>query len=143
VHRGTRGRNVYSANKTSPDRCAIWNDESVTSLGTLYLSKIRTVGRVRVLARNKVRAGHIDVQDLDIVSADSRAAAERPNGFGVFVLRFVLHGATVDLVNNKGPVSTFGANDMALDNWGAVDRWLAAEKITTLGPSGISFVNLA
>lgn len=54
---------------------------------------------------------------------------------------FVLHGATVDLVQNDGPVSTFGANDMALDNWGTVDRWIAAEKVTTFGPSGIGFVN--
>jgi hypothetical protein len=30
---------------------------------------------------------------------------------------------------------------MALDNWGTVDRWIAKEKITTLGPSGIGFVN--
>jgi len=54
---------------------------------------------------------------------------------------FVLHGATVDLVNNLGPVSTYGPNDMALDNWGTVDRWFAAAKVTTFGPSGIGFVN--
>ena len=28
-----------------------------------------------------------------------------------------------------------------LDNWGVVDRWVAEEKITSLGPSGIGFVN--
>jgi hypothetical protein len=44
-------------------------------------------------------------------------------------------------VNNEGPVTTFGVNDMALDNWGTVDRWFAAEKITTYGASGIGFVN--
>ncbi|MBV8453581.1 MAG: hypothetical protein JOZ29_15115 [Deltaproteobacteria bacterium] len=203
---------------TSPDRCAIWNDDSVIDLGSLYLSKIRTVGRVRILARNKVRAGHVDVRDLDIVAADSRAAEDRPHDFGVSVLQgaltlwnmqpesdvrmtadvagvsvgrpdspvlgsgifvagyekkggslrmqrletrdvysdgrikpgtpdqisggvFVLHGATVDLVSTKGPINTFGANDMALDNWGAVDRWSASEKVTTYGPSGIGFVN--
>jgi len=54
---------------------------------------------------------------------------------------FVLHGATVDLVNNLGPVTTYGPNDMALDNWGTVDRWFAAAKVTTFGPSGIGFVN--
>ena len=36
---------------------------------------------------------------------------------------------------------TYGANDMALDNWGAVDRWIAKEKVTTFGPSSIGFVN--
>jgi hypothetical protein len=30
---------------------------------------------------------------------------------------------------------------MALDNWGFVDRWFAANKITTYGASGIGFVN--
>jgi hypothetical protein len=30
---------------------------------------------------------------------------------------------------------------MVLDNWGVVDRWIADEKITSHGPSGIGFVN--
>ena len=203
---------------TSLDHCAIWNDDSLPDFGTLSLSELTTLGRVRVLARNQVRAGHVDISGVDIVAADSRAAAERPNDFGVSVLQgaftlwnlqpdrevmitaavtglsvgrlgapvlgsgifvagygtdggslrmqrletgpvysdgrikpgtpdqitggvFVLHGATVDLVNNQGPVTTYGANDMALDNWGTVDRWLADDKVTTFGPSGIGFVN--
>jgi hypothetical protein len=203
---------------TDPDRCAIWNDESVEDMGLLRLADLRTVGRVRILARNKVKSGHVQAKNLDIVAADSRSATEHPNGFGVLVIQgaftlwnlqpdpaaritadiaglsvgrsnapalgsgvfvggyganggslqvqqlvtgpvysdgrikpgtpdlitggvFVVHGASVDLVKNLGPVSTFGANDMALDNWGFVDRWFAAEKITTYGPSGIGFVN--
>jgi hypothetical protein len=54
---------------------------------------------------------------------------------------FVVHGAFVDSVRNLGPVTTYGANDMVLDNWGTVDRWTAADKITSHGPSGIGFVN--
>ncbi len=54
---------------------------------------------------------------------------------------FVVHGAFVDVVLNTGPVSTYGANDMVLDNWGTVDRWTAEDKITSFGPSGIGFVN--
>jgi hypothetical protein len=204
---------------TDSDRYAIWNDESLEDMGLLRLADLKTVGRVRILARNKVRSGHVEVQNLDIVAADSRSATERPNGFGVFVIQgaftlwnlqpdadakitadiaglsvgranapvlgsgvfvggyatdgggsvrvqrlitgpvysegrikpgtpdlitggiFVVYGASVDLVNNLGPVSTFGPNDMALDNWGTVDRWFAAEKVTTFGPSGIGFVN--
>jgi hypothetical protein len=203
---------------TEHDRCAIWNDDSVEVMGLIRLADLQTIGRVRILTRDKVRAGHVEIQNLDIVAADSRSAAERPNGFGVFVIQgaltlwnlqpnpetritadiaglsvgranapvlgsgvfvgghgahggslrvqqlitgpvysdgrikpgtpdliaggvFVVHGASVDLVNNLGPVSTFGPNDMALDNWGTVDRWFAAEKITTFGPSGIGFVN--
>jgi hypothetical protein len=222
---GTDGIQLSSDNTVSTlklvtdlDRCAIWNDESAEDMGSLRLAELTTVGRVRFLARDRVRTGHVEVQGLDIVAADSRSAAERPNGFGVFVIQgaftlwnlqpdpsvqitaniadlsigranapvrgtgvfvgghganggslqvqqlitgsiysdgrikpgtpdliaggvFVVHGATVDLVNNLGPVSTFGANDMALDNWGTVDRWFASEKITTYGPSGIGFVN--
>jgi hypothetical protein len=54
---------------------------------------------------------------------------------------FVVYGAFVDNVRNVGPVTTYGANDMVLDNWGTVDRWVAADKITSHGPSGIGFVN--
>ena len=54
---------------------------------------------------------------------------------------FVVHGAFVDEVRNRGPVTTYGPNDMVLDNWGAVERWRAEAKITSLGPSGIGFVN--
>ena len=42
---------------------------------------------------------------------------------------------------NRGPVMTYGVNDMVLDNWGVVDRWTAEAKITSHGPSGIGFVN--
>jgi hypothetical protein len=54
---------------------------------------------------------------------------------------FVVHGAYVDTVRNCGPVTTFGPNDMVLDNWGFVERWIADGKITSYGPSGIGFVN--
>jgi hypothetical protein len=54
---------------------------------------------------------------------------------------FVVHGAWVDSVRNAGPVTTYGPNDMVLDNWGTVERWQADGKITSYGPSGIGFVN--
>jgi hypothetical protein len=54
---------------------------------------------------------------------------------------FVAFGTRVDQVENKGPVTTYGPNDMALDNWGVVDRWMGREKVTTFGPSGVGFVN--
>ncbi|MGI4756033.1 MAG: hypothetical protein ACRYGF_04200 [Janthinobacterium lividum] len=53
----------------------------------------------------------------------------------------ISYDVSVSLVRNMGVVTTYGPNDMALDNWGTVDRWIAAEKITTYGPSGIGFVN--
>jgi hypothetical protein len=202
---------------TSAAQLAIWNNESVSGFGTLEIERVRTVGRVRIFARDLVKSGRVEVRDLDIIEADSRATIERPHGYGVFVLQgaftlwnlqagsevkitanisglsigkqdapvlgsgvfvagqanggtlhverletgavycdgcikagtpdliaggiFVLDGTVTDLVESRGPVTTFGANDMALDNWGVVDRWRALGKITTLGPSGIGFVN--
>jgi hypothetical protein len=201
----------------SPERRAIRNDYEVRDLGTVSLRALRTIGRVQILAKDRVQTGHIEVDNLGILSADARSEQQRPHGYGVYVLQgaftlwnmqpdrdavltaelvnisggrfgspvfgsgifvggtenggrlnvqrletsavyvdggiasgtpdviaggvFTLSGAYVDTVTNHGPVVTYGANDMALDNWGVVDRWIAKEKITTLGPSGIGFVN--
>lgn len=54
---------------------------------------------------------------------------------------FVVSGATVDRVENAGTVTTHGQNDMVLDNWGYVKKWVATAEITSTGPSGIGFVN--
>jgi hypothetical protein len=54
---------------------------------------------------------------------------------------FVVSGATVDRVENAGPVTTHGQNDMVLDNWGYVKEWVATAQVTSTGPSGIGFVN--
>jgi hypothetical protein len=200
------------------DRCAVWNDDSVSTLGTLTLRSIDIVGRVRILARGKIRSGHVDAEDLNIAFADARGEQDRPHAYGVDVLQgaftlwnmqpdadvvitanlaglsagrlgapvrgtgvfvsgagesggrleiqtlrtgpvysdggiehgtadiiaggvFVVYGAHVDLVENAGPVTTYGPNDMALDNWGVVDRWISTGKVTTFGPSGVGFVN--
>jgi hypothetical protein len=202
----------------SPDKRAIFNDTSVASLGRIELRGVTTTGRVQILARDKVRDGHVKVNGLDIIAADARGETERPHGYGVYVLHgaftlwnmqpddtvvitadlvglsagregapvrgsgifvsgggdksgrlnvhrletnavfsdggiapgtpdqitggvFTVYGAHVDVVRNRGPVTTYGVNDMVLDNWGVVDRWTAEEKITSYGPSGIGFVN--
>lgn len=54
---------------------------------------------------------------------------------------FVISGAFVDQVLNEGPVTTYGQNDMVLDNWGAVTTWTAQAPVVSHGPSGIGFVN--
>jgi hypothetical protein len=202
----------------SPERRAIWNDYALEDLGTLSLQSLQTVGRIQIVAKEKVRKGRVEVDGLDVRSADTRSDQERPHGYGVSVLQgaftlwnmqpaedavltadlvnlrvgrfgvpvhgsgifvggagdqggrlkiqrlgtnaiyvdggipagtpnqitggvFVVYGAYVDRVTDCGPVVTYGANDMALDNWGFVDRWVAKEKVTTLGASGIGFVN--
>jgi hypothetical protein len=204
--------------RTSPEKRAIWNDSSAPNLGRITLNSVSTAGRVQILARDSVRGGHVEVDGLHVLTADSRGESERPHGYGVAVIQgaftlwnmqpsqdvaitadlrnisigrfgapvlgsgifvggaedsggrlrvqrlqtgavysdgrikpgtpdqisggvFVVQGAVVDVVENRGPVITYGANDMALDNWGVVERWIAKDKITTLGPSGIGFVN--
>jgi hypothetical protein len=200
---------------TAPEKRAIFNDTSVPSLGRIELRGVTTKGRVQILARDKVRGGHVEVNGL---AADARGERERPHGYGVYVIQgaftlwnmqqdetvaisadlaglsagrdgapvlgsgifvsgagdkggrlvvrrletaavysdgkiapgtpdqitggvFTVYGAHVDVVRNRGPVVTYGVNDMVLDNWGVVDRWTAEEKITSHGPSGIGFVN--
>lgn len=54
---------------------------------------------------------------------------------------FVISGAIVEEVVNEGPVTTYGQNDMVLDNWGDVRSWTAQAPVTSRGPSGIGFVN--
>jgi hypothetical protein len=54
---------------------------------------------------------------------------------------FVTSAAVVEHVVNEGPVTTYGQNDMALDNWGSVTDWTAKAPVTSRGPSGIGFVN--
>ncbi len=197
---------------------ALSNDDLVRDLGEIVLSNLRVVGQIQLIARNQVRSGHVEVNGLDIVAADTRAAQDRPHAYGVSVLQgafnlwnqqvdgdvtitaalrnisagritsavkgsgilvcgagdaggrvlvevlttgpvysnggiapgtpdtisggvFIAYGAVANLVQNLAPVTTQGPNDMALDNWGTVDRWIASEKITTHGPSGIGFVN--
>jgi len=202
----------------SADKRAIFNDTSVASLGSIELVGVTTHGCVQILASGAVRAGHVEVNGLDIVAADARPATDRPHGFNVDVIQgaftlwnmqpeedvviganlvglsagrpgapvrgsgifvsgagqtggrltvkrlitdaiyndggivpgtadkitggvFTGFGADVDMVRNRGPITTRGANDMVLDNWGAVDRWTADANLTSHGPSGIGFVN--
>jgi hypothetical protein len=54
---------------------------------------------------------------------------------------YILTGAHVQTVINDGPVTTRGANDMALGNWGTVGSWTARAPVTTHGPSGIGYVS--
>lgn len=203
---------------TSVDKRAIFNNTSVDSLGRIHLKQVRTIGQVQFLARDQVKSGHVSVDGLDVIAADTRGQKDQPQGFGVFVIQgaftlwnmqadtaitisahlkgltagrasepvigsgifvsgagftggrlavslletgavysngkippgtanyitggvFTVFNAFVDLVHNLAPVTTYGINDMVLDNWGSVDRWIAEEKITSYGPSGIGFVN--
>lgn len=57
--------------EAAPNKRAIFNDATVASLGRIDLRNLTTIGRVQILARDKVRAGHVDVDGLDIIAADA------------------------------------------------------------------------
>jgi hypothetical protein len=54
---------------------------------------------------------------------------------------FIVNGTKVKSITHKGTVNTYGVNDMVLDTWGHVEKWVAEKPITSYGPSGIGFVN--
>jgi hypothetical protein len=55
---------------------------------------------------------------------------------------FIVYGAHVKSILHQGSITTYGVNDMVLDTWGKVDKWIAEKPITSYGPSGIGFVNV-
>ncbi|HET9180057.1 MAG TPA: hypothetical protein VFQ24_17010 [Terriglobia bacterium] len=54
---------------------------------------------------------------------------------------FIGSGVHARRVINEGATTTYGPNDMVLDNWGKVESWLAQAKVASYGDSGIGFVN--
>ncbi|CAL1518797.1 hypothetical protein [Chitinophaga sp. MM2321] len=54
---------------------------------------------------------------------------------------FIVNGTKIKNITHKGAVTTYGVNDMVLDTWGEVEKWIAEKPITSYGPSGIGFVN--
>src|SRR5512136_1142843 len=58
--------------RASPDKRAIFNDTSVAGLGYMSLAGITVNGQVQILSRDSIRSGHVEVDGLDIISADVR-----------------------------------------------------------------------
>ncbi|WP_342507803.1 hypothetical protein [Sporosarcina sp. FSL K6-2383] len=54
---------------------------------------------------------------------------------------FILYGVEAKKVEHHGELVTYGVNDMVLDTWGKVERWVSDDSIVSYGPSGIGFVN--
>lgn len=98
VQLSTDNRVENIALETDPDRRALYNDTEVEHLGRLVLLKLRTIGTVRLLAKDKVRSGHVEAESIEIASADARGYTERPQSFGVEVVpgAFVLWNQQAD-----------------------------------------------
>ena len=95
-----------------------------------------------ILIGGTLEGGGMSVSILETgeIHSDGGIGAGTPDRISGGV--FVLQGTDVDEVRNLGEVTTYGPNDMALDNWGRVERWHAHGKVTSYGSSGIGFVNL-
>jgi hypothetical protein len=54
---------------------------------------------------------------------------------------FIVYGVEAETVEHHGELVTYGVNDMVLDTWGKVEKWVSNYPIVSYGPSGIGFVN--
>ena len=54
---------------------------------------------------------------------------------------FIVYGVEAKTVEHHGELVTYGVNDMVLDTWGKVEKWVSNYPIVSYGPSGIGFVN--
>lgn len=126
----------------------LWNQQAADSRLTARIDQLSVGESERAIrgsgvfvSGNGENAGsvHVDLLKTGPVFSDGRIApgtADQISG-GVFVL----HGVEADLVENAGPVVTYGSNDMALDNWGSVQKWVVHQPVQTHGSSAIGFVN--
>ena len=132
-----------------PGAFVLWNQQADRSITITAKLTGLTAGRAGAPVRGSGifvsgagdSGGRLIVSQLETgaVHSDGGIALGTPDRITGGV--FVVSGAFVDRVVNQGPVTTYGPNDMVLDNWGAVGAWTAEGKITSLGPSGIGFVN--
>jgi hypothetical protein len=81
----------------------------------------------------------VDRLETDAVYSNGGIAAGTANQISGGV--FVVHSCHVGSVLNVGPVTTYGPNDMVLDNWGNVDRWVVRSPVASFGSSAMVFVN--
>ncbi|MQY28720.1 hypothetical protein [Nocardia aurantia] len=85
--------------------------------GTLGVKRLRT---------NEIHAdGHIPPTTTDLI------------GGGLLVLS----GAQIGQVVAAGPVTTYGHNDLAFDNWGEVAQWTVQGPVMSKGTGGSGFRN--
>lgn len=132
-----------------PGAFTLWNQHvDATSVLTADLRGIRA-GRTGAAVRGSGvfvfgagrENGRIEASTLETgpVFTDGGIASVASGMIGGGV--FVGYGARVRDVRTAGPVTTYGINDMVLDNWGEVDRWIAQAPLTSYGRSGVGMVN--
>lgn len=78
-----------------------------------------------------------------LTTGDVHSNGGIPKGIGNLITGGVFVGSGTDAksVVSEGTVTTYGPNDMVLDNWGKIQSWTAKAPVTSHGSSGIGFVN--
>src|ERR1700745_1465072 len=82
----------------APTHRAIWNDRTVDSLGTLVIRSVQTIGSVQIMATDKVRSGRIEVDGLDIRSADTPGGGSARTSTAYLSFRGLLLSGTSSLM---------------------------------------------
>lgn len=54
---------------------------------------------------------------------------------------FIVYGVYAKEIISNESITTYGTNDMVLDVWGRVGKWISKKKVVSYGSSGIGFVN--
>ncbi|MGW6425115.1 hypothetical protein ACWF82_20780 [Nocardia sp. NPDC055053] len=75
--------------QAAPTQRAIFNDTAVAGLGKVKLANLTTTGQVQLLVKDQVRTGHVIVDGLDIVAADT-TQREKP--------RYVFYGNALESI---------------------------------------------
>lgn len=84
--------------------------------------------------------GRVRIQRLETeeIFVDGGIPAGTANLIGGGVM--VLYGVQADAIRQHAKVTTYGSNDMVIDNWGDVQRWRCAD-LTSYGASAVGVVN--
>ncbi|HFI0852808.1 TPA: hypothetical protein ACGOYQ_000599 [Streptococcus suis] len=85
--------------------------------------------------------GKVNIKTMTLGSVFSTGLL--PQGVADFITAgvFIVYGAHVHNLHQLGKTVTYGVNDMVLDAWGTVDKWIVEGEVVSYGQSGVGFVN--
>jgi hypothetical protein len=86
-------------------------------------------------------AGFVELEKLTTGAVYSNGMLPYGTADIITAAVFIVYGVKAALVEHFGEIVTYGVNDMVLDTWGTVEKWLAHAPVVSYGPSGIGFVN--
>ncbi|MDO4662467.1 MAG: hypothetical protein Q4B36_05050 [Tissierellia bacterium] len=204
--------------QTTPSKRAIRLKSNLEDLGEIKLKDLTITGMVQILTKAPNKYLDVKIENMDIVSSDSRNYPQRPMKYGVNVYQgaltiynynpdkeslinvdidgiklgrknapvigsgvfigglnddtgrievnnlvtddiysngmiptgqpnlitgaiFIVQSTNAKNILTRGNTVTYGTNDMVLDVWGKVEKWVVEKPIVSYGQSAIGFVN--